>query len=291
MKRLLLSILLLSVSLLVGCGGGSNSGGGGGGGNPTLVSIQVTPANPSVTLGATPATQQFTATGTFSDNTTRDLTASASWSSSATTVATVSAGLATGVAAGTATISASSAGVSGSTVLTVNPAPLVSIAVTPANPSVVVNAYAAVRCDWNLRRRQHERHHRYSGVECLRRGKHYRGGLATAGSAAGASTITATSGSISGTTTLTVTNPLVSITVTPTNPSAAPGTKPQFTATGLYADNTSQNITASVTWTSSSTAVATINNAAGLQGQATAVAPGTTTITATLGSVSGSTTP
>ncbi len=96
MKRLLLSILLLCLSLLVGCGGGGSNGGGGGGGNPTLVSIQVTPSNPSITLGATAATQQFTATGTFSDNTTRDLTASASWSSSAPTVATVSAGLATG---------------------------------------------------------------------------------------------------------------------------------------------------------------------------------------------------
>lgn len=45
----------------------------------SLVSIAVTPDNPSIVVGAT---QQFTATGTYSDNTTQDLTASVTWSSS-----------------------------------------------------------------------------------------------------------------------------------------------------------------------------------------------------------------
>src|SRR5207245_6393546 len=64
----------------------------------------------------------------------------------------------------------------------------------------------------------------------------------------------------------------------------------QFTATGTFSDSTTQDLTTQVTWSSSSTAVATISNAGGSQGLATSVAAGTTTITATLGGVSVSTT-
>src|SRR5437867_2948110 len=80
------------------------------------------------------------------------------------------------------------------------------------------------------------------------------------------------------------------IAVTPTTPSIANGTTRQFTATGTYSDFTTQDLTTQVTWSSSSTAVATISNAGGSQGLATSVAAGTTTIAATLGLVSGNTT-
>src|SRR5882762_7816093 len=103
----------------------------------TLVSIAVTPANPSITKGTT---QQFTATGTFSDNSTQVLS-NAVWASGTTTVATINAtGLATAVGTGTSTISATSGAITGSTLLTVTPATLVSIAVTPANPSITKGA-------------------------------------------------------------------------------------------------------------------------------------------------------
>src|SRR6202020_1042329 len=54
----------------------------------TLQSIAVTPANPSISKGAT---QQFTATGTFSDGTTQNLTSTVTWSSGTTSVATINA--------------------------------------------------------------------------------------------------------------------------------------------------------------------------------------------------------
>ena len=88
------------------------------------------------------------------------------------------------------------------------------------------------------------------------------------------------SSSSSSGTTPTVT--LFSIAVTPANPSIAQSTTETFIATGTYSDNSKQNITASVTWSSSVASVATITN-----GKATAIAPGQTTITATSGSVSG----
>ena len=88
---------------------------------PTLVSIAVTPANLSIATGNT---QQFTATSTFSDNTTKDATGSVVWSSSVPATATITArGLASGVAPGSTSIQATSAGISGATTLTVTALP------------------------------------------------------------------------------------------------------------------------------------------------------------------------
>jgi len=87
-----------------------------------LDSIAVTPPDATILTGGT---QQFTATGTYSDSSSQDLTSSASWSSSNTSVATInSSGLATGVAQGTSTITATDtgSGVFGSTSLTVKDA-------------------------------------------------------------------------------------------------------------------------------------------------------------------------
>ena len=88
-------------------------------------------------------------------------------------------------------------------------------------------------------------------------------GLAT-GVAAGTSTISATLGGVTGSTVLTVSPAaLLSIAVTPANPSVAKGLTQQFTATGTFSDNSTQDLTSQVTWASATTAVATIN-AAGL---------------------------
>ena len=105
---------------------------------PTLVSISVAPSAPSIAAGTQ---QQFTATGTYTDGSTQNLTSSVSWNSSAINVATVaSSGLASSVAAGTATISATSGSITGVATLTVTPATLVSIALTPALPFISLGA-------------------------------------------------------------------------------------------------------------------------------------------------------
>jgi hypothetical protein len=87
---------------------------------PSLVSIAVTPAFPAI---AGTNTQQFTATGTYSDSSTQNLTNSVTWASSVTGVATIaSSGLAGGVTPGTTTISATLSGIVGNMLLTVNAA-------------------------------------------------------------------------------------------------------------------------------------------------------------------------
>ena len=104
----------------------------------------------------------------------------------------------------------------------------------------------------------------------------------------GTTTITAAFGGLSASTTLTVNAQLVSIAVSPSKPQMAKETTQQFTATGSFNDNTQKALTSQVTWGSSNTGIATINNSPGLQGLATGLIPGTVTITATSGSITGS---
>jgi hypothetical protein len=108
-----------------------------------LVSIAVTPDITTVREGAT---RQFTATGSYDDLSTANITTSVTWASSDATHATIGAstGLATGIAESTSnevTITATLGLISNSTTLTVTaPAALASIAITPDASSVAEGA-------------------------------------------------------------------------------------------------------------------------------------------------------
>ena len=262
----------------------------------TLVSIAVTPATPSIANGTT---QQFTAIGTYTDNSTQDLTSSVAWSSTNSSVAAVSnapgsQGLTTAVGQGSATIMASSGSASSSISLTVTPAAIVSIAVTPATPSIAngtTQQFTAIGTYTDNSTQDLTFSVAWSSSDTLVAAVSSASGSQglTTAIGPGSVTITAAMGSVSGTATLTVTPAtLVSIGVTPTNPIVTTGTSQQFTASGTYTDGTTQNLTASVSWNSSDTAIALISNAPGSQGLATAGNPGSVTIVASAGNVSGS---
>ena len=80
---------------------------------------------------------------------------------------------------------------------------------------------------------------------------------------------------------------LVSIAVSPASPTIAAGTDQPFSAIGTYSDATTADLTASVSWASGTTTTATIGATTGI---AHGVSPGTSSISATLGLISGSTT-
>jgi hypothetical protein len=106
----------------------------------SLTALAINPQNPSVRLGMT---QQFTATGTYSDGTTLDLTATVSWTATdvapAMGVASITAsGLATANSAGQSTISASYEGLSASTTLLATV--MVSLQISPYQPAVLKGA-------------------------------------------------------------------------------------------------------------------------------------------------------
>ena len=178
-------------------------------GSASLVSIAVTSANPSIVKGAT---QQFTATGTYNDSSTQNLTSSVTWSSTNTAAATItSGGLATGVGTGTTTIGAASGSINGTTNLTVTAvtAVLVSIAVTPANPTITVGATQQFTATGTYS--DSSTQNLTSSVTWTSSSTSLAtitsGGLAT-GVGTGTTTIGAASGSINGTTNLTVTTVL-----------------------------------------------------------------------------------
>lgn len=79
----------------------------------------------------------MTATGTFSDGTTENITTKVSWSTSDSTVASVGrTGMVTGGSSGSATIAATSGNISGSTTVSVRLGNLLSIHVNPTNASI-----------------------------------------------------------------------------------------------------------------------------------------------------------
>jgi trimeric autotransporter adhesin len=263
----------------------------------TLVSIEVTPTNPSVANGLSDTLQ---ATGIYTDHSTHDLTGSVTWSSSVAGVASVSNspgsnGLATTVTPGSTTITATLGGISGSTNLTVTAATLVSLGVTPANPTIakgLQSQFIAIGTYTDNSTQILTAQVQWSSsdptVATVSNALGYDG--LGVGLNPGSVTITATLAGASASTVLTVTPAtLVSIGVTPANPSIANGLTRQFMATGVYTDNSTQDLTASVAWTSSDPTVVSISNASASHGLATGVRPGSVAITAASGSVSGST--
>jgi hypothetical protein len=261
----------------------------------TLVSIGVTPGAPSNALGTG---EQFTATGTYTDNSTQDLTSAATWVSSSASVASISNaagsnGLATALVVGSTTITAVSGSITSNPVtLTVPAATLVSIAITPAAPSIALSTQQQFTATGtytdNSTQDLTSAATWVSSTTSVASISNAAGsnGLATA-LVVGSTTITAVSGSItSNPVTLTVpAATLVSIAITPVAPSIASGLPQQFAATGTYTDNSTQDLTTQVAWMSGNVGVATISNAPGTQGLASSATAGTAPITATLGTV------
>jgi parallel beta-helix repeat protein len=256
-------------------------------GQAVLVSLAVTPANASLAMGTT---LPLVATGTYSDGSTLVVTNTASWAMADASIATVNnQGVASSVVLGSTTVTATLGTISGSTGVTVNPAVLVSIAVTPAVPVIPLGTTEVFTAtgtytdgstqnitstvEWSSDTQ---------GVSTISTGGPAPG--VASGAGVGSANITASEGGVSGSTTLTVTAAaLVSMVVTPGTPTIALGTTEQFTATGTYTDGSTQNLTSTATWSSDTPATATINSA----GMGQSVGTGTATVSATSGAVSG----
>jgi hypothetical protein len=117
-------------------------------------------------------------------------------------------------------------------------------------------------------------------------------GLATGNSATnGAVTVTATLDAASATTAITVTTATIKqIQISPNGGALPRGLNRQLAATAIFTDNTTQDVTDSVSWLSLDTAVATVGNTATDKGLVTAVGGNSTatTITASKSGITGS---
>jgi hypothetical protein len=256
---------------------------------PVLDSIAVTPANDTVPVGTL---TQYTATGTYSNNTTQNLTSTATWMSSGTTEVTISAtGLATALtttpANTPATITATLGAVSGNTGLTVGNAILTSIVLSGAPTITIADGTSYQFTAWGYY--DDGSKHNITTSVTWNSSNLLAATITVSGRAQSVigggglqTTITATLGPVNGMAALVVTTATIqSITVGPSSTTIAPLTNQGYTAIGTFSDSTTQNITQDAVWASSSTGVATISNTAGSVGIATGVAPGgTTTISA-----------
>jgi hypothetical protein len=280
MRRLHLVLALVLLALLPACSSGTRPQ------SRLLQSVMVSPAQQSLALGLQ---QQYKATAIYSDGTSQDISSTAMWTSSQTSVAAItSSGLATTKGTGTSTITATSGTIFGTATLSVTSAALVSIAVTPPNPSVpigVTEQFTATGTFTDSSTQNLTASVTWSAVANTT-ASITTAGLAK-GLAVGTATVTATSGSISGSTNLTVTNAvLASIAITPDTPTVPLGLLQPFTATGTYSDGSTHDLTPTVTWASSNSSIASID----VTGQATARNLGSTSISAKLGSIQDSTT-
>ena len=250
----------------------------------TLTSISVTPVSALIPLGTV---QQFTATGTFSDNSTQDITGTVVWSSSSINVASITvSGLVTGKDLGTVSITATSGALSGAATATVNAADLKSIAIVPANPAIAQSTsegFSAIGTFNDGSTHNLTAQVAWSSSNTVVASVGIASGLAK-GLNLGTATITAMLGGVSGSTSLDVTNATItSMSVSPAGRDIAPATKLQFTATGTFSDSSTQVLNPDATWASDNAAVATV----GAGGVVTAVGPGVANISAAFGGVTG----
>ena len=232
--------------------------------------ITVSPAElVSISLGAPKSiadglSSQFKAIGTYTDNSTVDISSLVNWSVSgkgSVSNGILNGGLVNTSGDGTTTVNASYFGVSGSTTLTVTQAEITSIALSQANFSLAKGISSTITVlgfltngktadlssnvswtsDSNGDGIDDQNVVSVSNI------------LATKGqittNQVGTSVVTASISGKSSSITITVTKAeLVSISVTPANPSIAKGLTQQFKAVGFYTDNTSQEITQAVSW-------------------------------------------
>jgi len=249
----------------------------------SLASLSITPSNPSLTIGSS---RQLTATGTFSDGTTQNLTNSVSWSASPAAVAVSNTGVVNAITNGTATVTATSGSVSASDTITISGTTLTSIAISPSNPSMVKGATQPLIAtgtfsDGSTQNLTGSVTWSSSPGNIVT----VSAGLASA-MGVGTATVTATSGAISGSDTITVSAAsLVSIAVSPSNPAVINGKTRQLTAMATYSDASTQDITASAAWSTSSPNVVNVSGS----GLVTAQTPGTAPVKATSGAITGST--
>ena len=260
---------------------------------PVIDRVLVSPPSATINEGST---HDFNATAYTSYNVAIQ-NVSFVWESSNTSVATInsSTGLSRGERAGSTpsqvTITARAGGKSDTATLTVRPV-VSRVTISPLSPSIEVGETqlfsATAYTSYNVAIQGVSFTWSSSNASAATVSPSSGSATTATGVNAGSTTIRATNGDKSGTASLTVTAPpppppvVASVSVSPPSASIEEGATRQFSATAYTSDN--QVISGrTITWSSSTTSVATISSS----GLATGADAGSTTITATVDGVSG----
>ncbi|MDE1238535.1 Ig-like domain-containing protein [Vibrio aestuarianus] len=244
-----------------------------------ITSIQVTPSPVNIAKGQT---QQLTATATFDDGTSSDISSSVTWGDFDTATVTVSlAGLLSAVEAGNTTLTATKDGITSNTVdVNVSAAVITAIQVTPSPVNVAKGQTQQLTATATFDDGTS------SDISSSVTWGDFDTATVTVSLAgllsaveAGNTTLTATKDGItSNTVDVNVSAAVIAaIQVTPSPVNVAKGQTQQLTATATFSDATSSDISSSVTWTPIDMATATVSPS----GLLSAVEVGNTTLTAT----------
>jgi phage tail sheath protein FI len=280
-------------------------------GSAVLQSITITPGTlPPLPLGSS---LTFTATGNYSNGTHSSLVSAAWTSSDPAVVSITTAGAATAMAAGSAVLTASSGIVAQSLTVTVTPATLSSIAISPATVSFNEGqaqpaAGAPAGPTQQLSATANYSDGTTQNVTAIATwssadtteatfagpGGAVLPGLVIAGTSgtSGSTTVTAAWLGVSGTATINYSSSSAVLSLAIEQAAPVLSLKPTaqtvtLSAVAMYSSSATPGAAPAGTWTSSNPAVATVNSSTGV---VTAVAPGATTITFNSGSLSASTT-
>ncbi len=249
-----------------------------------LVSIAVSASHSSLPLGTG---EQLTATGTYTDSSTKDITGSVTWASSAPGVVSVSSGgtvQAKGI--GSAGVSATSSNVTGNTNLSVSAATLVGISISAASASIPVGdtlqlSAVGTLTDGSTQDLTRSVNWASSAPQVLT----VQGAGLVAGMSIGAAGVTAASGGITAATTLNVSAPVLSsITISPAGPTVPLGSSLQLTLSGTYSDGSTQDVTQQATWNIDTPTIASITSGGVVSG----LQVGTTGVEASINGVQAS---
>jgi hypothetical protein len=280
----------------------------------TLSSVSVTPAGAAVGIGGT---QQYSATGTYSDSTTQDLTQSVSWSTDNAAIATINNtandehyGVLTAVGLGSANVSATytppatttttetAVPVVGTTLVTVVNATVQSLTLTIGStrgtaPVGFVTQLAATGNYTDGTHSDLTTSVSWMGltpdIATLSDAAGTKGALT--GVKAGSAKVRAILNDITQDGTVIVANDtLVNIAMTPPSVNLPANTTQQFSCKGNFSDGEVIDLTQQTDWASSDTSIVTVSNDPTSKGFATGQAglfPGSANVTATYGTVVG----
>jgi hypothetical protein len=249
-----------------------------------VVGLKIVPSTISISLGST---RQLQAIATLSDGMTQDLTGAATWATNLPVVATVSTqGIVAGTGQGAAQISAAYQGASANAAIAVGPPALLNLTVAPNTSSLPVGESELLTATGKFSD---------GSTQNLTQSATWTSSATTiatvsaAGGAAakapGAVTISATSGSVTGSASLTVTPPAVTaVNIVPATLSMVVGSNRPLRAIATVSDGTTQDITATTSWSSANSAVASVNS----NGVVMAMQIGATTIQAQANNLTGS---
>ncbi len=258
---------------------------------PVLQSIAVSTTTPSL-LSLTSGT--FQANGVYSDGTSVDVTSQVTWSSANTAIATITAtgGTATALSEGTTSISATYGGVTGSASLKVTGGHLTGITASAATTTMIKGTSSALTATgkfsngtsrditgivaWSVAN---------TNIATVTSPAGNLVWLNTSSTTSGTTTVTASYSTLSSTIDLTVTDlGVASIAISSGTMDLTVGTAARLNVIATLTDNSTQDVTANSTWTTTDATIASVDNTLSATiGRVNGVAAGSATITATYG--------